>query len=59
MKNITSNLIPVPEATDASWDDWEQATRWDQTTIPGILVEISFEPTTDRMPLELLPLEKY
>ena len=50
-----NDLIPVPQAIDATWEDWEQAIRWQASTIPGILMEEDTRP----LPLELLPENKY
>ncbi len=55
MKKITNDLIPVPEAVDSTWEEWEKVVHWSQTTIPGFLME---EPVTEPQPLELLPMEK-
>ena len=54
--SITNDLIPVPEAEDSTWEEWEKVSGWYETTIPGILMD---EPSTDPVPLELLPVEKY
>lgn len=48
-------IAEVPKAQEASWHDWEQACRWSQTTIPGILYEDSTVP----LPLELLDFDKH
>lgn len=45
------NNTEIPEARDATWDEWVEAVMWNQTTIPGILLE---EQETQPVPIDLL-----
>lgn len=56
MYKLPNQAADVPEAQDSSWEEWEQTVQWQQSTVPGILME---EDTTMPLPLELLPLEKH
>lgn len=50
-----NEIADVPEARDSTWEEWEQTVMWQQTTVPGLLLE---EPTRPQ-PLELLPMDKH
>ncbi len=50
--NIYLDPIPIPEATEVGWEEWENEVHWLQSTIPGILMD---EDSTMPLPLELMP----
>lgn len=48
---------PVPQAEEATWEEWENTVSWSETTVPGIMT--TWDAPTLPLPLELLPLDKH
>lgn len=57
MANLPQKPVEVPDSEEATWEDWENVVRWQQTTIPGILLDESVP--TQPLPLELLHPDKH
>jgi len=56
-KSLTDirEVAEIVEPEELTWEDWERAVEWQQSTIAGLLLEDSTMP----LPLELLPVYKY